>query len=414
MKYELSKEIIHADRAWHSFEAERAETAAAAGTPETRTVDIVDVDVMPGGENPVSFSNRDEVRQRYEAFLDDSRLRDAPSEEFIRDRIAGQLVHLDLLEGQAVSVFDHLETAMGSELALVDEGVLDDRQQQIEDRLAEHGLGFDKKYAEDFEARLGVARNKKAMRRHIIRFARRTGLLARDQRPGSSLVVPEIVDVDAGWVGYFGTHPETGEPFAQLNAHPRHGYTRARAAAIAVHEATGHAADFASKARAIRRRQMDPLFGELMPATRENVPSETIALGREQQVLRTMQGRNAWEYHVQADYHDYVEMPWNNALIKINTGDSEDKVVAYMKDRLLPYEKEENIRGRLRDMRDDPMWRANAGAYEPGMRIVRSVMTLPVATQQKFFQEISKYPYNEAQMRAMLDLGKTAVVSLAA
>ncbi len=204
-----------------------------------------------------------------------------------------------------------------------------------------------------------------------------------------------------------------GEPFAQLNAHSRHGYTRARAAAIAVHEATGHASDFAYKAQAIRRGQMDPLFGETMPATRENVTAETIALGREQQVLRAVQGKNAWEYHLQADYHDYVEMPWNNALIRINTGEDEDELVSYMKGRLLPYEKEENIRGRLRDMRDDPMWRANAGAYEPGMRIVRSVMTLPASKQEKFYQEIGKYPYNEAQMRTMLGLGETAVVSLA-
>jgi hypothetical protein len=414
VKYELSQEIIHADRAWHDLEGRLAQAAAAAGTPETRTIDIVDVDVAPRDKNPLSFSGRDEVRDQYEAFLSDPRLSGSPSEEFIRGRVAGQLVHLGLLKGQTTSVFNHIETAMGSELALVDEQVLDDRQQQVENRLQEHGLGFDKAYAEDFEARLGVARNKDAMRRHITRFARRTGLLAVGQKPGNSLVVPEIVEVDAGWVGYFGTKPEAGEPFAQLNAHPRHGYTRARAAAIAVHEATGHASDFAYKAQAIRRGQMDPLFGETMPATRENVTAETIALGREQQVLRAVQGRGAWEYHVQADYHDYVEMVWNNALIRINIVEDEDELVRYMQKRLLPYEKEENIRGRLKDMRDDPLLRAYSGSYEPGMRIVRSVMTLPAGKQEKFYREIGKYPYSEAQMRTMLGLGETAVVSLAA
>lgn len=414
MKYDLSNEIIHADRAWHALESQLSEEAEAAGTPETRTTDIVDIDVLPGGENPVVFSDRDEVRNKYEAFLSDPRLEDAPSEEFIRGRVAGQLLHLDLLEGQSTDAFNHIETAMGSELSLIDEAVIDDRQQQIEDQLAKHGLGFDKAYAEDFEARLGVTRSKEAMRRYITSFARRAGLLAVGERPGDSLVVPQIVEVDAGWVGYFGTDEETGKPFAQLNAHSRHGYTRARAAAVAVHEATGHAADFAYKRQAILSSGMDPLFGETTLSTRENVTAETIALGREQQILRAVQGRNAWEYHLQADYHDYMEMVWNNALIRINTGDDEDSVVDYVRGRSLPYEKEENMRGRLRAMRDDPAWRANSGAYEPGMRIVRSVMTLPAAEQEKFFREIGKYPYSEAQMRTMLGIGETAVVSLAA
>ncbi len=153
--------------------------------PKTRTIDIVDVDVALRDKNPISFSDRDEVRDQYEAFLSDPRLTNSPSEEFIRDRVAGQLLHLSLLEGQTTSVFNHIETAMGSELVLVEEEILDDRQQQIEDRLQEHGLGFDSMYAEDFETRLGVARNKDAMRRHITRFARRTGLLAPAKSPAA-------------------------------------------------------------------------------------------------------------------------------------------------------------------------------------------------------------------------------------
>lgn len=409
MKYELSKDIAHADRAWHDLEIDMAEQAKQSGEDSGRFADIVDIDVLPRGKNPISFSSRDEVRDAYEGFLADPRLEASPSAEFIRGRIAGELMHLRLLEGEDVDVFTHIKTNMGSELESVDEAVLDSRQQAIEEQLAQHGLGFDPAYADEFEARLGVDRTRAALRRHIITFARRTGLLKVGEKPSDSLVVPEIVEEDAGWVGYFSTDNETGVPFAKLNAHKRHGYTRARAAAIAIHEATGHAADFDAKYRAIRRGAMDPIFGVTVPFGRENVTAETIALGREQQVLRSVQGRRAWEYRVQADYHEYLEMVWNNALIRINTGEDEDSVTEYMLGRLLPYEREENVRGRLQDMRDDPMWRANAGAYEPGMRIVRQVMTLPASKQDRFYREIGKYPYSEAQMQALLQAGSTAV-----
>ena len=405
MAYELSWDIAHADRAWHDLETRIAEQeTAATGEPVRRLTDIVDIDLLPRDDKPAKvFLTREEVRDAYEGFLTDSRLEDNLSEEFIRGRALGQLLHLDLLEGGQVDVHRHIETAIGSELALVDEGLIDDRQQGIEDELVKHGLGFDESYAEDFEERLGVPRNKAAMRRHLIAFARRTGLLGATERPGGSLIIPEIVDVDAGWVGYFSTHKKTSKPFAQLNAHERHGYTRARAAAIAVHEATGHAADFEQKYEAIRGGHMDPIFGITTPQTRENVTAETIALGREQQVLRRVRGRNAWEYHLQADYHEYLEMPWNNALIRINSGVAEDDMVDYMKSRTLPYEKEENIRKRLRDMRDDTMWRANAGAYEPGMRVVRRVRQLSDSQQERFYREIGRYPYSEAQMHRILE-----------
>lgn len=405
MAYEFSLEIAHADRAWHDLEARIAEQEAAArGEPVKRFTDIVDIDLLPRDDKPATiFLTRDEVRDAYEGFLADPRLKDNPSEEFIRGRVLGQLLHLDLLDGGRIDVHSHIETAMGSELALIDEGIIDDRQQQIEEQLARHGLGFDNSYAEDFEERLGVPRHPAAMRRHIIAFARRTGLLGADERPRDSLIIPEIVSVDSGWIGYFSTDDETGRPFAQLNAHPRHGYTRARAAATAIHEAAGHAADFEQKYEAIRLLVMDPIFGITMPQTRENVPAETIALGREQQILRRVHGRNAWEYHLQADYHEYIDMPWNNALIRINSGEDEDRVVEYMVDRTMPYEKEENIRKRLRDMRDDPTWRANAGAYEPGMRVVRRVMRLSDSQQDAFYKEIGSYPYSEAQMHRILE-----------
>jgi hypothetical protein len=404
MSYEISYEIAHADRAWHDLETQLAEDeAAATGKPVERFTDIVDVDVLPRDDNPIAFHDRDEVRDAYSNFLRDPRLKASPSEEFIRGRLLGQLLHLELLEGTEVDVHSHIETAMGSELVLIDEGKIDDRQQEIEDQLSRHGLGFDKAYAEEFEAKLGIARNRQALRRHIISFARRTGLLAVGEKPGSSLVIPTIVEKDAGWVGYFSTDNKTGKPFSELNAHPRHGYTRGRAAAVAVHEGTGHAADFEHKYQAIRRGEMDPIFGITVPQTRENVTAETIALGREQQVLRRVQGRNAWEYHVQGDYHDYLEMVWNNALIRINSGEDEDKLVKYMTARLLPYEKEESTVGRLQDMRDDPTWRANSGAYEPGMRIVRRVMQLTDREQEKFFREIGKYPYTEAQMHQIFE-----------
>lgn len=404
MAYELSWDVAHADRAWHDLESRIAEQeTAATGEPVERFTDIVDIDLLARDDKPAKvFLTRDEVRDTYEGFLADPRLEDNPSGEFIRGRVLGQLLHLDLLEGGQVDAHRHIETAMASELRLIDEGLIDDWQQLIEDELARHGLGFDKSYAEDFEERLGVPRNKAAMRRHLIAFARRTGLLGATDRPGGSLIIPEIVEKDAGWVGYFSTD-KTGKPFAQLNAHERHGYTRARAAAIAVHEATGHAADFEQKYEAIRRGDMDPIFGITTPQTRENVTAETIALGREQQVLRRVRGRNAWEYHLQADYHEYIDMPWNNALIRINSGVAEDDVVDYMKSRTLPYEKEENIRNRLSDMRDDPTWRANTGAYEPGMRVVRRVMKLSDGQQDAFYQEIGRYPYSEAQMHRILE-----------
>src|SRR5689334_11478082 len=133
--FQLSRDIVHADRAWSDLETELAKEDRQAGKPPRSFPDIVDVNVLPRDDNPVSFSTRDEVRERYEGFLADSRLEVSPSAEFIRDRLAGQLLHLELLEGREVDVFRHIEGSMGSELTRIDEKDLDDRQQAIEAEL---------------------------------------------------------------------------------------------------------------------------------------------------------------------------------------------------------------------------------------------------------------------------------------
>lgn len=160
--------------------------------------------------------------------------------------------------------------------------------------------------------------------------------------------------------------------------------------------------DIAQKRTAILHGDTDPLFGITNIFTPENVTAETIALGREQQILRNVQGEDAWEYHLQADYHDYFEMVWNNALIYINTGRDQAAVVEYVQDRLLPYEKLAGIEGHIKDIRDDPAWRANTTAYEPAMRVVRKVLERPLAEQEAFFRQVGRYPYSEAQMHALL------------
>jgi hypothetical protein len=301
-------------------------------------------------------------------------------------------MHIRVTSGEQVSIGEHVETAMGTKLEMVDEDILEKHRNALDKQLRDtpHGLPqlrYDLEHRQDLKDELIISDTAR-LRQELERsntwstgfILRRTGIQPVD-------IDPQIVEEDVGWSGYLGT--EEKEFFYKTNIHPRHEYTLGRIWANSPHERT-HITQFGGVYKdAILRGDMSVSTGITSFHTPENTQAEFNAQAVDQMALRELGASDreeAWQYRFEADYQFYADMVWNNAHIMINSGAEMEETVKYVEDRLL-LDTHENIVGSLTARRDDPTFRSYfGGAYWPslvvGMEMIKpGHLTEPEAEQ---------------------------------
>lgn len=354
----LGTKVVNIDRAW-----------------DTMAKNIVDIDVSPDfGDNPYKFNDTGEVQKALDSLAEQAKEADsALNIGFIREKIRAHLMHIRVSSGEQVSLDEHVEAAMGTQLEMIDEDILDKHRDALDAQLqnAPTGLSlrYDLKHQADIREELIItdpARLQKELERGN---AWSTGFILRRTGIQPVAIEPEIVEEDAEWVGCLETD-EAKEFSSKTNIHPRHVYTLGKIWANSPHERT-HITQFGGMYKdAIMRGDMSVSTGVTSFHTPENTQAEFNAQAVEQMALRELGvgGReDSWQFRFQADYHYYADMVWNNAHIMINSGADEQEVVRYVEDRLL-LDTHENIAGAVPTRRDDPTYRGYfGGAYWPSL-----------------------------------------------
>lgn len=383
----LGQQVVETYRAWDDL----ARRHSPAGTPPEEDPNrIIDIDILPQGKRNKWFDDGPQVQAGMENLLEQVQAPrdDVPNGDFIARKLAASLLHLRVLAGDKVVFKDHVRGTMGLEAEPVDESEMDDQRTRLDDTLKRHGLGFDRQSYGDFVERLAIS-DADQLAGKLAGAARWAGRFIDISTGEKPLVTePEVVKAPKPWVGWFGT--AEGQPFLKLNAHPQHAFNEGRIGAVVLHE-MGHGTHFGIWQRAILGGDMSPAMGVTTLHGPENVQAEAYAQLVEQLGLRATRGEEAWQYHWQAEYHDYISKVWHNAHIRINTGHAEEMVVGYAGDRL-PYTPEELIRLIVADNRDDPTLRAYMASYEPGLAAVRPVYDMPPARQREVLRQLGSQP----------------------
>ncbi len=388
----FSVEVVNTYRAWDEF--------SRRGDRDNDDKRIIDIDVTPRYSSSLVFNDGQQVTSAFEELLEQTP-RAGEYEDLIAAKLQASLLHQRLLAGDKVTFKDHVRTAMGVTPEMVDEELIEEYQERMDAILAEHGMRFNRSY----ENALVIDEDEQQIKKRLLDISQQTrDVSARFTGAGDAPAVePTIVSEDKGWVGWFGTNDQ-GEPFVKVNIHPRHKHTIARLAAIVIHEAQGHGAQFSIWRQKIGRGEMDPAMGLVTMHTPESTQAEFNALTIEQLGLRALAAGDtaeAWQFEFQALYHDYSEMVWHNAHIMINSGNAEEKVVEYAAARL-PFAKLDDIRKSVPAHRSDHMLRGYMACYEPAMAVGRLLLAQPEEKQKAVLGETFSRPMTLPQIRTLI------------
>ncbi|HET7060462.1 MAG TPA: hypothetical protein VFH99_04090 [Candidatus Saccharimonadales bacterium] len=361
---------------------------------------IVDFDVVPDYDNPLSFDSRKQVAGAIEELLDRAP-HTGDYAEFSAAKLQASRMHLHLLDRRKVPLRKHAQTAMGVTPEKVDEEVIDDYRARLDDQLKEHGMRFDREY----EDALVVREEPVELAKRLVGLTKTAKAVTSPFIPDNAApaIRPKLVSKDEEWVGAAGTDAH-GNLYVKINLHPRHKHTIARLAAIVVHEMQGHIAQFSLWQGKIRAAEMDPAMGITTMHTPENTQAEFNAQAIEQiglLALAAADPEEGWKYEFQAGYNDLFAMVSHNAHLKLNSAYPESVVASYAADRL-PFTSRENIEKSVLSGREDPMLRGYLACYEPAMAAARLLLAQPVKKQKAVLHETFSQPMTLPQIEALI------------
>lgn len=330
---------------WHRFEKQN-------------NIDIIDFDLVQQGKNiPDAFNSRDDVEKELLQLIDEYNA--IPNKnEFISSKLIACKYYLSALQGKKFPFGEYVSNTMGIVPKIISIKVLENQLKTTADTYKTIGYSYEKAGLEKYEHE-----NQLTQKEIELTFKKFRDDILPKVIKWLRLQVElkykiKFVDIDTYWMNWISTD-ENGEILLQYNLNNRHKWFKGSTEYLVFHEICAHALQTLSWKNQIINGGLNPFVGLTTVFSPEQFFLEGIA-----ESLYYFYPSNPFSDYGLASLHtDHLYwLVMNNAHIMVNSGESINKIVQFIK-KYLPTRKEEEIVKNLKERVNDPLFRTYQYIY---------------------------------------------------
>ena len=330
---------------WHRFEKQN-------------NIDIIDFDLVQQGKNiPDAFNSRDDVEKELLQLIDEYNA--IPNKnEFISSKLIACKYYLSALQGKKFPFGEYVSNTMGIVPKIISIKVLENQLKTTADTYKTIGYSYEKAGLEKYEHE-----NQLTQKEIELTFKKFRDDILPKVIKWLRLQVElkykiKFVDIDTYWMNWISTD-ENGEILLQYNLNNRHKWLKGSTEYLVFHEICAHTPQTLSWKNQIINGGLNPFVGLTTVFSPEQFFLEGIA-----ESLYYFYPSNPFSDYGLASLHtDHLYwLVMNNAHIMVNSGESINKIVQFIK-KYLPTRKEEEIVKNLKERVNDPLFRTYQYIY---------------------------------------------------